>query len=88
MSTLFSQVIGQFANEEQKEYASAGGVAEEVLAAIRTVISFGGEFKERDRYDDKLKQARRLGLKKGVSVGVSFGSVFFLFFVVESAAFW
>ncbi len=81
-------MISSFANEEQKEYASAGAVAEEVLSAIRTVISFGGEFKELARYDVNLKQARRLGLKKGVSVGVSFGFVFFLFFVVESAAFW
>ena len=63
-------------------------MAEEVLSAVRTVISFGGEFKESGRYDDKLKHARRLGLKKGLSVGVSLGFVFFLFFLVESAAFW
>ena len=35
---------------EQKNYASAGSVAEEVLSAIRTVIAFGGEEKEIDRY--------------------------------------
>ncbi len=35
-----------FIRVELRHYASAGGVAEEVLAAIRTVIAFGGEYKE------------------------------------------
>ena len=35
---------------EQKVYASAGGIAEEVLSAIRTVVAFGGEAKEAERY--------------------------------------
>ena len=39
-----------FANREQKEYASAGAVAEEVLSSIRTVVAFGGEYKEAKRY--------------------------------------
>ena len=33
----------------QKQYASAGAVAEEVLSSIRTVVAFGGEQKEVDR---------------------------------------
>jgi len=33
------------ADREQKEYASAGAVAEEVLSSIRTVVAFGGEYK-------------------------------------------
>lgn len=35
---------------EQKAYASAGSIAEEVLSAIRTVVAFGGEAKEAGRY--------------------------------------
>ena len=38
-----------FASQEQKQYASAGAVAEEVLSSIRTVVAFGGEDKEYDR---------------------------------------
>ena len=34
---------------EQTAYASAGGVAEEVLSSIRTVVAFGGEAKEIER---------------------------------------
>lgn len=36
--------------QEQKEYASAGRVAEEVLSTIKTVVAFGGEYKEVDRF--------------------------------------
>lgn len=37
-------------NKEQTALAQAGGVAEEVLTAIRTVMAFGGEKKEVERY--------------------------------------
>ena len=40
------QLISSFASQEQKQYASAGAVAEEVLSSVRTVVSFGGEYKE------------------------------------------
>ena len=38
-----------FTSVEQKHYASAWAVAEEVLSAIRTVVAFGGEHKESNR---------------------------------------
>ena len=39
-------------------------------------------------YEGCLKEANRLGVKKGLSVGVSLGMVFFLIFLVDAAAFW
>ena len=47
---LDSQIIATFTVREQKAYASAGGVAEEVFSAIRTVVAFGGEAHEAERY--------------------------------------
>ena len=38
-----------FTAKEQKHYAAAGAVAEEVLTSIRTVAAFGGEQKESER---------------------------------------
>ena len=43
-------MLAKFSSEGLKEYASAGAVAEEVFSSIRTVISFGGQQKEIDRY--------------------------------------
>lgn len=34
-----------FSSKEQKAYAKAGAVAEEVLAAVRTVFAFNGQNK-------------------------------------------
>ena len=43
------QAISGLSRDEQKHYASAGAVAEEVLSSIRTVVAFGGQKKERER---------------------------------------
>ena len=40
---FFGKLAAAFTSQEQKQYASAGAVAEEVLSAIRTVYAFGGE---------------------------------------------
>ena len=43
------KIIATFTVREQTAYASAGGVAEEVLSSIRTVVAFEGEKKETER---------------------------------------
>ena len=42
-------MVASFTVREQNAYAAAGGVAEEVISSIRTVVAFGGEEKEGDR---------------------------------------
>ena len=46
---FLAKITASFTAKAQTQYASAGGVAEEVLSAIRTVFAFGGESKEVDR---------------------------------------
>ena len=40
---IFGKITAAFTSREQKQYASAGAVAEEILSSIRTVYAFGGE---------------------------------------------
>lgn len=40
---VLGKLTAAFTSQEQKQYASAGAVAEEVLSSIRTVFAFGGE---------------------------------------------
>jgi hypothetical protein len=40
------------------------------------------------RYNEHLKEARKIGAKKGISTGFSIGFVFFLFFSIDAVAFW
>ncbi|KAH9508578.1 Multidrug resistance protein 1 [Bulinus truncatus] len=46
---LFSKLAASMTSKELEAYAKAGGVAEEVFGAIRTVVAFGGQEKESDR---------------------------------------
>ena len=48
-AAILSILTAAFTSKEQKQYASAGAVAEEVLSAIRTVFAFGGETHEMER---------------------------------------
>ena len=75
-----------FSSQEQKLYAHAGAVAEEVLGSIRTVVAFGGEQKEYNRYKGKLTDAKKLGVKKGVITGVMNGLIYVIIFTVYAAA--
>ena len=75
-----------FSSQEQKLYARAGAVAEEVLGSIRTVVAFGGEQKEYNRYKGKLANARRLGITKGAITGVMNGLIYVIIFTVYAAA--
>ena len=50
MLTFGNQVTIYFTAKEQYEYASSNAVAEQVLSSIRTVIAFGGEHKESEKY--------------------------------------
>ncbi len=40
--------------KELSAYSKAGSVAEEALSSVRTVVAFGGQAKEVDRYEGKL----------------------------------
>ena len=40
------------------------------------------------RYDEKLKEAKKLGAKKGLGVGASLGGVIFTLFAIYGAVFW
>ena len=80
------QLLSVFFSREQVEYARAGAVAEEVLGSIRTVVAFGGEQKEYNRYKGKLTEAKKLGVKKGVITGVMNGLIYVIIFTVYAAA--
>jgi len=42
----FIQLMTSTSTKELAAYAKAGSVAEEVLSSIRTVVAFGGQYKE------------------------------------------
>lgn len=47
---FLAKLLATAATKEAKQYAVAGGIAEEVLTSIRTVIAFNGQDYECKRY--------------------------------------
>lgn len=77
-----------FTEKELKAYSRAGTVAEEVLSNIRTVVSFGGEDKELERYNGKLQDAEINGRKKGIYAGIGGGLMWFIIYCCYALAFY
>nr|AJG01604.1 ATP-binding cassette sub-family B MDR/TAP member 1 [Dreissena polymorpha] len=85
---VMTKLVGMTSNLELKAYAKAGAVAEEVLGAIRTVVAFGGQKKECERYNVHLVEARDLGVRKGFIGGLSLGIVWLIVFCAYALGFW
>lgn len=79
---------GSLSEKELKAYAIAGSVAEEVFTNIRTVIAFGGEEKDAQRYKDRLRAAEVSGQRKGFFTGIGGGTIWFINYCIFALAFW
>uniref|UniRef100_A0A8C6G3F2 ATP binding cassette subfamily B member 1 n=1 Tax=Moschus moschiferus TaxID=68415 RepID=A0A8C6G3F2_MOSMO len=87
-AALWAKILSSFTDKELLAYAKAGAVAEEVLAAIRTVIAFGGQKKELERYNKNLEEAKRIGIKKAITANISMGAAFLLLYASYALVFW
>ncbi|XP_051818316.1 ATP-dependent translocase ABCB1 [Antechinus flavipes] len=85
---FWAKILSSFTDKESLAYAKAGAVAEEVLAAIRTVIAFGGQKKELERYNRNLEEAKNIGIKKAITANISKGIAFLLIYASYALAFW
>ncbi|XP_075238991.1 ATP-dependent translocase ABCB1-like [Convolutriloba macropyga] len=84
----FAKASGDSSSDEQKEYGEAGAVAEYTLSSIRTVVAFGGEPREMNNYNKKLRKARTLELRKATLTGGFLGWAFGIMFAGYGLAFW
>uniref|UniRef100_A0A4W3JHM0 ATP-binding cassette, sub-family B (MDR/TAP), member 4 n=1 Tax=Callorhinchus milii TaxID=7868 RepID=A0A4W3JHM0_CALMI len=87
-AATFSKILSSFTNQEQTAYAKAGAVAEEVLGSIRTVVAFGGQKKEIERYHKNLIDAKNIGIKKAISTNLGVGFSFLVIYASYALAFW
>ncbi|XP_059085287.1 ATP-dependent translocase ABCB1-like isoform X5 [Tigriopus californicus] len=73
---------------ELKAYGKAGSVAEEVLSAVRTVVAFGGQTKEVNRFENNLHDARKAGIMRGLLTGIGGGFMWLVIYASYALAFW
>ncbi|KAK4470240.1 hypothetical protein MN116_005813 [Schistosoma mekongi] len=84
----FGFAMKYFTVKEIAAYARAGAIAGEVLEAIRTVVAFGGEKKELERYSKQLVYAEKVGLKKSTATGGVTGAIGLTIFCSSALIFW
>jgi ABC-type multidrug transport system fused ATPase/permease subunit len=70
---FFGKILSEASTSGQTAYAKAGGVAEEVLGGIRTIVAFSSEDRSADRYRDKLDESLKTGIRKGHYIGLGLG---------------
>ncbi|XP_037299939.1 multidrug resistance protein homolog 49-like isoform X2 [Manduca sexta] len=72
-SVILSNYQAKSSVREMESYSQAGKQAEEVLKGVRTVVAFGGENKEVERYKRLLEPAERYGRRRGFFTGLGNG---------------
>ncbi|XP_063233075.1 ATP-dependent translocase ABCB1-like isoform X2 [Bacillus rossius redtenbacheri] len=85
---IVARMTGVLAKKELQLYGRAGSIAEEVLGSIRTVVAFGGESKEVDRYQMNLGAAKDNNVKRGLFSGLGFGLLWFCIYSSYALSFW
>ncbi|XP_022240474.1 multidrug resistance protein 1A-like, partial [Limulus polyphemus] len=85
---VLAKVQATLSANELTAYGSAGAVAEEVLSSIRTVVAFGGERKEIERYEKNLVQARKNGIKRSLVTSIGASMVWLCIYGSYALAFW
>ncbi|XP_038049407.1 ATP-dependent translocase ABCB1-like isoform X2 [Patiria miniata] len=85
---LMTKILQTLSQKELQCYAKAGAIAEEVLSSIRTVVAFGGQAKEVDRYSYRLTEAKSQGIKRNVAQAAGIGVVYMVMFGAYGLAFW
>ncbi|RCN51734.1 ABC transporter, ATP-binding protein [Ancylostoma caninum] len=85
---FIAKLMATAATREAKKYAVAGGIAEEVLTSMRTVIAFNGQPFECQRYDKALADGRSTGIKKSFYIGLGLALTFLIMFSSYCLAFW
>ncbi|CAD6186832.1 unnamed protein product [Caenorhabditis auriculariae] len=85
---FIAKLMASASTEEAKKYAVAGGLAEEVLTSMRTVIAFNGQKYECNRYDEALQDGKVTGIKKSIYIGMGLALTFLIMFSSYCLAFW
>ncbi|CEP14859.1 hypothetical protein [Parasitella parasitica] len=76
---LMARFFGKYTKESQDSCAESGAIAEQAFQYIKTVYSFSLQKRFSDRYNQKLEDACKSGVKGGIALGVGFA--FFMFFL-------
>lgn len=72
---VYGKLLADVGKEMQEAYGAAGGVAEQALSSIKTVLSYVAEKQTQKKYSKALDKCLALGIKQGILKGMGIGSV-------------
>eukprot|EP00833_Pecoramyces_ruminatium_P010171 jgi/Orpsp1_1/1184203/evm.model.c7180000088470.1 len=85
---IFMAVVLKYTTTKSQDvFAELGGIAYEAFSQIRTIVSFGTEQKEIDRYVDKLALTKKYGIIMGNGLGMCLGLILGIIYSSFSIAF-
>jgi len=79
--------LKKYTKKVQDAHGEVNGIAQEAFSQIRTIVAFGNEQKEIDRYLEKLKPTLKYGIIKNNIFGFCFGLIFAVIFFSYTIAF-
>ncbi|KAI8643420.1 P-loop containing nucleoside triphosphate hydrolase protein [Parasitella parasitica] len=86
--SMMAHFLSRYAKESQDSFAESGAIAEQAFQYIKTVYSFTLQRRFSDRYNQKLEDACKAGVKGGIALGVGFAFFMFFLFGTFGLALW
>ncbi|XP_057768684.1 ABC transporter B family member 19-like [Salvia miltiorrhiza] len=85
---LYAYTLTGLTSKTRESYASAGVVAEQSIAQVRTVYSYVGESKALSAYSDLIQNTLKLGYKAGTAKGLGLGCTYGIACMSWALVFW
>ncbi|ORX80523.1 P-loop containing nucleoside triphosphate hydrolase protein [Anaeromyces robustus] len=80
-------IIVKYTKKSQEAHSTVSGISQEAFSQIRTIVSFGNEQKEIDRYVNHLKPTKKYGIIKATAFGICLGLIFGISYSSHGIAF-
>uniref|UniRef100_A0ACD5U0Z4 Uncharacterized protein n=1 Tax=Avena sativa TaxID=4498 RepID=A0ACD5U0Z4_AVESA len=78
-AAIISNMLSKVSSEGLASYADAGNIVEQTIGSIKTVVSFNGEKKTMDIYNNLIKKAYKGTVKEGAINGFGLGFLSFVY---------
>ncbi|KAL3844648.1 hypothetical protein ACJIZ3_002051 [Penstemon smallii] len=85
---LYAYTLTGLTSKSRVSYASAGIIAEQSIAQVRTVYSYVGETKALNAYSDLIQNTLKLGYKAGMAKGLGLGCTYGIACMSWALVFW
>ncbi|KAI3462943.1 hypothetical protein Pfo_019606 [Paulownia fortunei] len=85
---LYAYTLTGLTSKSRESYASAGIIAEQSIAQVRTVYSYVGETKALSAYSDLIQNTLKLGYKAGMAKGLGLGCTYGIACMSWALVFW